>query len=95
MWQLATELIVCAIHPIPGDFVFHWTVVFFGDRIKTVTENVSIDVVLALPMSLRFYLVFRCLVLHSRLYSDASCRSIGALNKVCQFRAKYHISGAM
>lgn len=40
------------------------------------------DVLLSLPMFLRLYLVSRVLLLHSRLFSDASSRSIGALNRI-------------
>lgn len=43
---------------------------------------VSIDIILSLPMFLRLYLIFRVVVLHSKLFTDTGSRSIGAMNKV-------------
>lgn len=40
------------------------------------------DVFLALPMFLRVYLLCRSIMLHSRLYEDASSQSLGALNRI-------------
>ena len=45
-------------------------------------DRVALDMILSLPMFLRFYLVFRVILLHSKLFSDAGLRSIGAINKV-------------
>ena len=36
----------------------------------------------SIPMFLRLYLIARVMLLHSRLFTDASSRSIGALNKI-------------
>ena len=44
--------------------------------------DIPLDVVLSLPMFLRLYLVLRCIMLHSRLYQDASSQSLGALNRI-------------
>ncbi|KTF90327.1 hypothetical protein cypCar_00021437, partial [Cyprinus carpio] len=41
-----------------------------------------LDMVLSVPMFLRLYLIARVMLLHSKLFTDASSRSIGALNKV-------------
>ena len=43
---------------------------------------VSIDVALSLPMFFRLYLICRVMLLHSKLFTDASSRSIGALNRI-------------
>ncbi|TPP65124.1 Small conductance calcium-activated potassium channel protein [Fasciola gigantica] len=43
---------------------------------------VSIDLILSVPMFLRLYLLFRAMLLHSKLFTDAGSRSIGAMNKV-------------
>jgi len=43
---------------------------------------VPIDVVLSLPMFLRLYLICRVMLLNSKLFTDASSRSIGALNRI-------------
>ncbi|KAG5453881.1 potassium intermediate small conductance calcium-activated channel, sub N, member 3, partial [Clonorchis sinensis] len=43
---------------------------------------ISIDLVLSVPMFFRLYLVFRTMLLHSKLFTDAGSRSIGAMNKV-------------
>ncbi|VDL97604.1 unnamed protein product [Schistocephalus solidus] len=43
---------------------------------------VPVDIFLSLPMFLRLYLVFRVVVLHSKLFTDTGSRSIGAMNKV-------------
>lgn len=43
---------------------------------------VSIDILLSLPMFLRLYLIARVMLLHSKLFTDASSRSIGALNRI-------------
>lgn len=75
------ELFICSIHPIPGDFKFTWSV---RDqklhRMNTVQADV--DILLSIPMFFRLYLVTRVMLLHSRLFTDASSRSIGALNKI-------------
>ena len=79
--QIWVELIVCAVHPIPGQFSFLWTTVHADG--KTVTsEWVPVDLLLSLPMFLRLYLICRVMLLHSKLFTDASSRSIGALNRI-------------
>jgi len=49
---------------------------------RFVATQVPVDLLLSLPMFLRLYLIGRVLLLHSRLFSDASSRSIGALNRI-------------
>ena len=81
MIQLLVEIVICAIHPIPGNFTFTWTVVLTETR-TAVRREVSVDVLLSIPMFLRLYLICRVMLLHSRLFTDASSRSIGALNRI-------------
>ena len=52
-------------------------------RPRVIPEKmVSIDVALSLPMFFRLYLICRVMLLHSKLFTDASSRSIGALNRI-------------
>lgn len=55
---IVVELIVCAIHPIPGDISFKWVSHDF-QKDKTTMVAVPLDVVLSIPMFLRFYLLCR------------------------------------
>ncbi|KAK6320474.1 hypothetical protein J4Q44_G00095810 [Coregonus suidteri] len=75
------ELLVCAIHPIPGQYVFTWTARLAFTYTPSVTDA-DVDIVLSIPMFLRLYLIGRVMLLHSKLFTDASSRSIGALNKI-------------
>lgn len=75
------ELVVCVIHPIPGNISFVWTLTPVN-KSEEVSSNVPIDLVLSLPMFLRIYLLCRSMLLHSTIFSNVSSRSIGALNKV-------------
>ncbi|KAK2168239.1 hypothetical protein LSH36_19g09021 [Paralvinella palmiformis] len=79
--QIVVELVICAIHPIPGQFTFRWTTIH-SDGEKVTSEDVPIDLLLSLPMFLRLYLICRVMLLHSKLFTDASSRSIGALNRI-------------
>lgn len=79
--QILVELTVCAIHPIPGRFYFTWTTIHaVGGTVSS--EQVPVDLLLSLPMFLRLYLICRVMLLHSKLFTDASSRSIGALNRI-------------
>uniref|UniRef100_A0A5K3FBS7 CaMBD domain-containing protein n=1 Tax=Mesocestoides corti TaxID=53468 RepID=A0A5K3FBS7_MESCO len=118
--RLVIEILVCAIHPVPGNFTFTWpsSYYLFGGtillscahckndtldpnllttdtsvpRVSSVSGSphvifpsnkvVSIDIILSLPMFLRLYLIFRVVVLRSKLFTDTGSRSIGAMNKV-------------
>lgn len=79
--QVIVEVIVCIIHPIPGDFSFTW-VNKHPNAIEQHEAEVPIDLLLSLPMFFRFYLLTRSMLLHSKLFTDASSRSIGALNRI-------------
>ncbi|XP_037513316.1 small conductance calcium-activated potassium channel protein isoform X1 [Rhipicephalus sanguineus] len=80
--QILAELAVCAVHPVPGDQRFTWTTKLanHGNRVRS--RDVPVDVTLSLPMFLRLYLICRVMLLHSKLFTDASSRSIGALNRI-------------
>lgn len=79
--QITFEFIVCSIHPIPGDFDTTWpATVAEGEHHRKL--RVPLDTILALPMFLRLFLVCRFIMLHSKLYEDASSQSLGALNRI-------------
>ncbi|XP_041757994.1 small conductance calcium-activated potassium channel protein 1-like [Coregonus clupeaformis] len=85
-WQIAMttervslitlELFVAAVHPFPVGLPLSW------QAMSPMLSETELEIVLALPMFLRLYLLGRALMLHSRLYTDTASRSIGALNKV-------------
>lgn len=92
MLQLVVEIVVCAVNPIPGDFHFTWSVMTFsGDKLSA---RVPVDILLSIPMFLRLYLIARSMLLHSRLFTDASSRSIGALNRI-NFDTKFVLKTLM
>nr|XP_042896231.1 small conductance calcium-activated potassium channel protein-like [Parasteatoda tepidariorum] len=76
------ELAICAVHPIPGEYYFTWTTKLANQNGIIESRKVPIDVTLSLPMFLRLYLICRVMLLHSKLFTDASSRSIGALNRI-------------
>jgi len=78
---ISLELLVSAVHPVPGDFKFHWRA-RLAFSYATSHAEADLDMVLSVPMFLRLYLIARVMLLHSKLFTDASSRSIGALNKV-------------
>ncbi|XP_053190215.1 small conductance calcium-activated potassium channel protein 1-like [Scomber japonicus] len=75
---IALELTVVAIHPYPVGLQSYFQ--------QTVTRpslsETELEIILALPMFLRLYLLGRAMMLHSRLFTDTASRSIGALNKI-------------
>lgn len=79
--QLAVELVICVVHPVPGTAYFTWTAVH-SDGHRLSAALVPVDIFFSLPMFLRLYLICRVMLLHSRLFTDASSRSIGALNRI-------------
>ncbi|KAG7250016.1 hypothetical protein CRUP_036549 [Coryphaenoides rupestris] len=76
-----TRILVCAIHPIPGNYTFTWTARLAFSYMPSKTDA-DVDIILSIPMFLRLYLIARVMLLHSKLFTDASSRSIGALNKI-------------
>lgn len=80
--QITLELCICAVHPIPGQYYFLWTTKLANKNKALGEQLVPYDVALSLPMFLRLYLICRVMLLHSKLFTDASSRSIGALNRI-------------
>lgn len=80
--QILAELVICIIHPIPFELYFTWTTRLNNHGGRLVSTQVPLDVVLSLPMFFRLYLICRVMLLHSKLFTDASSRSIGALNRI-------------
>uniref|UniRef100_A0A8D8YWQ7 Small conductance calcium-activated potassium channel protein n=1 Tax=Cacopsylla melanoneura TaxID=428564 RepID=A0A8D8YWQ7_9HEMI len=80
--QISMELGICAIHPVPGQHFFLWQTKLANKGGELCSRWVPYDVTLSLPMFLRLYLICRVMLLHSKLFTDASSRSIGALNRI-------------
>ncbi|MGH0185760.1 UNVERIFIED_CONTAM: hypothetical protein FKN15_018959 [Acipenser sinensis] len=57
IFLISLEMLVCAVHPIPGQYRFLW-------RARLAFSYTPV------------------MLLHSKLFTDASSRSIGALNKI-------------
>lgn len=64
------------------EYYFEWTTKLANKNKAIGREIVPYDVALSLPMFLRLYLICRVMLLHSKLFTDASSRSIGALNRI-------------
>ncbi|CAF1078705.1 unnamed protein product [Adineta steineri] len=95
--QIGAEVSICAIHPIPGSIAFDWTTHMsnkaeYHSQIKTV--RVYVDILLSLPMFFRLYLICRVMLLHSKLFTDASSRSIGAFNRI-KFNTRFVVKTLM
>ena len=91
--KIIIELVTYAIHPIPGDYDFEWT------TLDAQTHDIGhvivpVDVIFSIPMFLRFYLLCRVLMLHSKLFTDASSQSLGALNRI-HFNFKFIFKSMM
>ncbi|XP_052817839.1 small conductance calcium-activated potassium channel protein 2-like isoform X4 [Mya arenaria] len=74
--KILTELVVCLIHPIPGNT----TVPAYG--VDGQYRMVSLDAIFSILMLGRLYIVGKFTVVHHRLLTDTSTQSLGALNKV-------------
>uniref|UniRef100_A0A3Q3JJS9 Calmodulin-binding domain-containing protein n=1 Tax=Monopterus albus TaxID=43700 RepID=A0A3Q3JJS9_MONAL len=75
---IALELAAVAIHPYPVGLLSY----FQQTTARLTLSETELEIVLALPMFLRLYLLGRAMMLHSRLFTDTASRSIGALNKI-------------
>ncbi|XP_065326729.1 small conductance calcium-activated potassium channel protein 1-like isoform X2 [Pelmatolapia mariae] len=75
---IVLELAAVAIHPYPVGLQAY----FLQVKTRMSLSETELEIVLALPMFLRLYLLGRAMMLHSRLFTDTASRSIGALNKV-------------
>uniref|UniRef100_A0A6Q2ZCW5 Calmodulin-binding domain-containing protein n=1 Tax=Esox lucius TaxID=8010 RepID=A0A6Q2ZCW5_ESOLU len=85
---IALELFVAAVHPFPVGLPLSWQAMS-----PTLSES-EMEIVLALPMFLRLYLLGRAMMLHSRLYTSTASRSIGALNKI-HFNSRFVVKTLM
>uniref|UniRef100_A0A3B4BHN3 Calmodulin-binding domain-containing protein n=1 Tax=Periophthalmus magnuspinnatus TaxID=409849 RepID=A0A3B4BHN3_9GOBI len=75
---IVLELVAVAIHPYPVGLAAY----FQQNKPQPSLSETELEIVLALPMFLRLYLLGRAMMLHSRLFTDTASRSIGALNKI-------------
>ncbi|KAJ0055049.1 hypothetical protein NL108_008980, partial [Boleophthalmus pectinirostris] len=75
---IVLELVAVAIHPYPVGLSSY----FQPNKTRPSLSETELEIVLALPMFLRLYLLGRAMMLHSRLFTDTASRSIGALNKI-------------
>ncbi|CAG5129615.1 unnamed protein product, partial [Candidula unifasciata] len=76
-WMLLiVELLVCAVHPFPGDVQVYMT------SISGVEDRSHIDGILSVLMMFRLYLVGRFLVAHSPLLTDPTTQTIAAVSHV-------------
>jgi potassium intermediate/small conductance calcium-activated channel subfamily N len=64
MSQISFELLICAVHPIPGEHYFLWTTKLANHGGVIGSKWVPVDVALSLPMFLRLYLICRVMLLH-------------------------------
>lgn len=96
--HLLFELSVCAICPIPSTLLFlpyfSSYMISFPDNIdipwivagtdfsQTYNVTAPLNILLTVPMFLRFYLLSRFFTYHSRYYQDTATRSIAALNHI-------------
>lgn len=79
---VALELAAVAIHPYPVGLLSYFEQTFQHTTARLSLSETELEIMLALPMFLRLYLLGRAMMLHSRLFTDTASRSIGALNKV-------------
>lgn len=74
--KIILELVVCALHPLPGNIL----IPSYG--VNGTTRMVPLDSILSILMLLRLYIIGKFMVVHSHLLTDTSTQSLGALNKV-------------
>ncbi|KRY31458.1 Small conductance calcium-activated potassium channel protein [Trichinella spiralis] len=79
--QLATEIVICSVVPLPADIMIDWTVVK-EDRLTTESVKAPLNAILSVLMVCRLYLLGRFMALRSKQFQDAATRSIAALNRI-------------
>ncbi|KRX60479.1 Small conductance calcium-activated potassium channel protein [Trichinella sp. T9] len=79
--QLATEIVICSVVPLPADIMIDWTVVK-DDRLTTESVKAPLNAILSVLMVCRLYLLGRFMALRSKQFQDAATRSIAALNRI-------------
>ncbi|WKX88769.1 hypothetical protein Q1695_008415 [Nippostrongylus brasiliensis] len=88
MGQIGAELVLCALCPLPFE-MGRW------DKSKVNPGMLqSLNVFVSIAMFSRLYWLFRVMLLHSRLFTDASSRSIAGLNRV-NFNARFILKTLM
>lgn len=82
--KLATELIVCSIHPLPftTSFELPMYVSVVDDLHAFYVGGIPINSVFTFLMFGRIYLLMRFLVVHSALFCDTTVQSLGAMSNV-------------
>ncbi|CAD6199101.1 unnamed protein product [Caenorhabditis auriculariae] len=84
--QVVSELLICVLCPMPFEL--------FGSRIIGKWTLERLNEFLSIVMFFRLYWVCRVMLLHSRLFTDASSRSIAGLNRV-NFNARFILKTLM
>ncbi|XP_027143136.1 small conductance calcium-activated potassium channel protein 1 isoform X2 [Larimichthys crocea] len=79
---VALEVAAAAIHPYPMGLLTYFQQTLQHTKSHLSPLETELEIMLALPMFLRLYLLGRAMMLHSRLFTDTASRSIGALNKI-------------
>ncbi|XP_029299104.1 LOW QUALITY PROTEIN: small conductance calcium-activated potassium channel protein 1-like [Cottoperca gobio] len=79
---VSLELAVVVIHPYPVGLMAYFQQTFQHTPTRLLLSETELEIILALPMFLRLYLLGRAMMLHHRLFTDTASRSIGALNKI-------------
>uniref|UniRef100_A0A8L8JPE7 CaMBD domain-containing protein n=1 Tax=Heligmosomoides polygyrus TaxID=6339 RepID=A0A8L8JPE7_HELPZ len=88
MAQIGAELFICALCPLPFE-MGQWG----QGKLNSRTLH-SINVFVSIAMFFRLYWLCRVMLLHSRLFTDASSRSIAGLNRV-NFNARFILKTLM
>ncbi|CAB3407793.1 unnamed protein product [Caenorhabditis bovis] len=87
--QIIIEILVCLLCPLPVELVSPWLSEHtYGKPLH------AINVFLSIMMFFRLYWLCRVMLLHSRLFTDASSRSIAGLNRV-NFNARFILKTLM
>ncbi|VDM56870.1 unnamed protein product [Angiostrongylus costaricensis] len=88
MVQIGGELFLCSLCPLPFE-IGHWS------RGRVISRTLhSLNVFVSIAMFFRLYWLCRVMLLHSRLFTDASSRSIAGLNRV-NFNARFILKTLM
>ncbi|CAD56594.1 Calmodulin-binding domain-containing protein [Caenorhabditis elegans] len=87
--QIGLELLICMLCPLPIEFIAP----FMNDRFHDKTLY-AVNVFLSIMMFFRLYWLCRVMLLHSRVFTDASSRSIAGLNRV-NFNARFILKTLM
>uniref|UniRef100_A0A8R1E2C3 CaMBD domain-containing protein n=1 Tax=Caenorhabditis japonica TaxID=281687 RepID=A0A8R1E2C3_CAEJA len=88
-FQIGLELLICMLCPLPIELMAP----FMNERIHGKTLY-AVNVFLSIMMFFRLYWLCRVMLLHSRVFTDASSRSIAGLNRV-NFNARFILKTLM